>query len=167
MSDSTSHGHHRRAGKLGGEATKARHGGDDYYRRIGALGGQRTMALHAERYDKIRRRAGSSTKARYGTEHYEALAARSARKRQRQNALRDQAIQNMLDDGWKIPTIIGLTWKDLPELDKYLTNGLGKYLDRERPDTDSECLFVSRSGKPLGLANTYAVMKRFQERHQK
>lgn len=159
--------HHRRAGKLGGEATKARHGGDGYYRRIGALGGQRTMALHAERYEKIRRRAGSSTKARYGPEHYEDLAARSARKRQRQNALRDQAIQNMLDDGWKIPTIIGLTWEDLPELDEYLTNGLGKYLHQERPDTDSDRLFVSRSGKPLGLANTYAVMRRYRERHPK
>jgi hypothetical protein len=70
----------------------------------------------------------------------------------------------MLDDGWKIPTIIGLTWEDLPRLDKYLSNGLGEYLAQERPATNSEHLFVSRSGKPLGLANTYAVMKRYRER---
>ena len=70
----------------------------------------------------------------------------------------------MLEDGWKIPTIIGLTWEDLPSLDKYLRNGLGEYLDKERPSTDSEHLYVSRSGKPLGLANTYAVMRRFRER---
>jgi hypothetical protein len=162
-----SHRHHRRAGKLGGEATKARHGGDGYYQRIGSLGGQRTMALHAKRYEKIRRRAGSSTKIRHGPDHYRKLAARSASKRQRQNKLRDQAIQNMLDDGWKIPTIIGLTWEDLPEVNEYLANGLGRYLHQERPDTDSDCLFVSRSGKPLGLANTYAVMKRYRERHEK
>ena len=128
--------HHRRAGKLGGEMTKARHGDDGYYQRIGALGGKRTMELHGERYDQ-------------------------------QNELRDHAIQHMLDDGWKIPTIISLTWEDLPKLDRYLTNGLAEYLERERPDTHCDHLFVSRSGKPLGLANTYAVMKRYRERQRK
>ena len=72
----------------------------------------------------------------------------------------------MLDDGWKIPTIIGLKWDDLPRLGKYLSNGLGEYLEQERPDTDVAHLFVSRSGKPLGLANTYAVMKRYRQRHR-
>ncbi|MFC2037703.1 hypothetical protein ACFLYD_07045 [Chloroflexota bacterium] len=157
--------HHKRAGRLGGEATKARHAGDGFYQRIGSLGGQRTMELHAERYDQIRRHAGLSTKARYGRAHYRELAARSARERQAQNRFRDRAIQHMLDDGLKIPTIIGLTWDDLPGLKEYLSNGLGEYLERERPDSDSEHLFVSRSGKPLGLANTYAVMKRYRERH--
>jgi hypothetical protein len=158
--------HHRRAGKLGGEATKVRHGGDRFYQMIGSLGGKRAMELHGDRYDEIRRHAGASTKARYGCDHYRELAARSARKRQAQNELRDRAIQHMLDDDWKIPTIIGLTWDDLPGLEEYLSNGLAEYLERERPDTDSDHLFVSRSGKPLGLANTYAVMRRYRERHR-
>ena len=135
-----------------------------FYEEIGSLGGQRTMALHGDEYEEIRRRAGERTAAKYGTEHYQELAARSARARQAQNALRDHAIHHMLEDGWKIPTIIGLTWDDLPGLGKYLANGLGQYLDMERPDTESERLFVSRTGKPLGLANTYAVMRRFRER---
>jgi hypothetical protein len=163
MSKST---HHKRAGKLGGEATKARHGDDGFYQRIGALGGKRTMALHGDRYEEIRRHAGQSTSARYGRDHYRKLAARSARQRQARNELRDQAIQHMLDGGWKIPTIINLTWDDLPRLGEYLDNGLGEYLEGERPETDCDHLFVSRSGKPLGLANTYAVMKRFRERNQ-
>jgi hypothetical protein len=158
--------HHRRAGRLGGQVTKARHGEDGFYQRIGSLGGKRAMELHSRRYAEIRRHAGLSTKARYGSDHYRTLAARSARSRQAQNQLRERAIQHMLDDGWKIPTIIGLTWDDLPRLGEYLGNGLGEYLERERPDTDCDHLFVSRSGKPLGLANTYAVMERFRQRHK-
>ena len=137
MSDST---HHSRAGKLGGEATKARHGEDGFYQRIGALGGKRAMELHADRYDQIRRQAGRSTSARYGRDHYRKLAARSARRRQARNKLRDQAIQHMLDGGLKIPTIISLTWDDLPRLEEYLNNGLGEYLEGERPDTDCDHL---------------------------
>jgi hypothetical protein len=158
--------HHKRAGRRGGEATRSRHG-DGFYRRIGALGGKRTMELHGDEYDDIRQRAGESTRDRYGQDHYRHMAAESARTRRAGNRLRDQAIQHMLDDGWKIPTIIGLTWEDLPKLDKYLQNGLGEYLAQERPSTDAEHLFVSRTGKPLGLANTYAVMKRFQQRQSK
>jgi hypothetical protein len=158
--------HHKRAGKLGGEATKARHDGDGFYQRIGALGGRRTMELHGDEYGEIRRRAGQSTRDRYGSDHYRQLAALSAQKRQTRNGLRDQAIQYMQEDGWKIPTIVGLTWEDLPRLGKYLSNGLGEYLEQERPSTDSEHLFVSRSGKPLGLANTYTVMRRFRERQE-
>jgi len=159
--------HHKRAGKLGGEATKARHGEDGFYQQIGALGGRRTMELHGDQYDEIRRRAGHRTWTSYGAGHYRDLAALSARQRQAQNALRDQAIQNMLEDGWKIPTIISLTWEDLPRLDKYLNNGLGEYLEEERPESDADHLFVSRTGKPLGLANTYTVMKHFRERQRK
>jgi hypothetical protein len=158
--------HHERAGKLGGEATKARHGEDGFYQQIGAVGGRRTMELHGHRYEEIRRRAGHRTRTTYGAGHYRDLAARSARQRQAQNALRDQAIQNMLEDGWKIPTIIGLTWEDFPRLEKYLNNGLGEYLEQERPDCDADHLFVSRTGKPLGLANTYTVMKHFRERQK-
>lgn len=158
--------HHRRAGRLGGKVTKARYGEAGFYERIGSLGGKRAMELHRGRYEEIRRHAGLSTKARYGRDHYRMLAARSASKRQAQNALRDRAIQHMLDAGLRIPTIIGLTWDDLPRLEEYLANGLGEYLEHERPDTDSDHLFVSRSGKPLGLANTYAVMRRFRQRHR-
>lgn len=159
--------HHKRAGKLGGQATKARHEEDGFYQQIGALGGRRTMELHGDQYDEIRRRAGHRTWNCYGTGHYRDLAARSARQRQAQNALRDQAIHNMLEDGWKIPTIISLTRKDLPRLDKYLNNGLGAYLEQERPESDADHLFVSSTGKPLGLANTYKVMKHFRERQRK
>jgi hypothetical protein len=158
--------HHKRAGKRGGEATKAKYGDDGFYEQIGSLGGQRTMELHGDEYDEIRRRAGETTKARYGQQHYQEIAAQSAQARQARNALRDQAIQHMLDDGWKIPTIINLTWEDIPGLCRYLNNGLGEYLATERPDTDSDHLFVSRSGKPLGLANTYSVMARYQERQE-
>ena len=158
--------HHRNAGRRGGRTTKARYGNEGHYRRIGALGGQRTMELHRDRYEEIRRRAGRTTRDRYGLEHYRELAARSARKRQAQNALREHAIQHMLEDGLKVPTIINLTWEDLPSLGQYLENGLGEYLEEERPDTDCDHLFVSRSGKPLGLANTYAVMKRYRERQK-
>jgi hypothetical protein len=124
------------------------------------------MELHGDQYDEIRRRAGHRTRARHGTKHYRDLAARSARQRQAQNALRDRAIQAMLEDGLKIPTIIGLTWKALPRLDKYLKDGLGEYLEQERPDCDTDHLFVSRTGRPLGLANTYTVMKHFRERQR-
>lgn len=158
--------HHKRAGRRGGRTTKARYADDGYYQRIGALGGQRTMELHGDRYDRIRRRAGLTTRSRYGVDHYRELAARSAQKRQAQNALRDHAIHHMLQDGWKIPTIINLKWEDLPGLDKYLGDGLGEYLEEGRPDTDCDHLFVSRSGKPLGLANTYAVMRRYRERQE-
>ena len=158
--------HHRRAGRRGGQATKAKYGDDGFYEEIGSLGGQRTMELHGDEYDEIRRRGGETTKARYGQEHYQQIAAQSAQARQAANALREQAIQHMLDDGWKIPTIIQLTWEDIPQLVQYLNDGLGEYLANERPETDSEHLFVSRSGKPLGLANTYAVMARYQERCQ-
>lgn len=158
--------HYKRAGKRGGETTKRRHGDDGFYERIGAIGGKRTMELHGDRYEQIRRKAGLSTRERYGCDHYRQLAIKSARKRQSQNELRDSAIQHMIEDGWKIPTIIDLTWQDLPRLQKYLDNGLGEYLEQERPETDNQHIFVSRSGRPLGLANTYAVMKRFRERHR-
>lgn len=158
--------HHQRAGRRGGRKTKARYGEDGFYQRIGALGGLRTMELHGHRYDQIRRRAGRTTRDKYGLDHYRELAARSAKRRQAQNELRDHAIHHMLDDGWKIPTVINLTWEDLPGLGRYLGNGLGEYLEKERPDTDCDHLFVSRSGRPLGLANTYAVMKRHRERQE-
>ena len=122
------------------------------------------MDLHGDRYDEIRRRAGQITRDRYGPDHFRKLAALSARERQARNALREHAIQHMLEDGWKIPTIIGLTWEDMPRLKKYLADGLGEYLEEERPNTDCDQIFVSRSGRPLGLANTYAVMKRYRER---
>ena len=94
-------------------------------------------------------------------EHYQRIGTKSARCKQEQIRLRNQSMQSMLDDGWKIPTIIKLTWDDLPRLEKYMENGLGTYLEDERPETYSEYLFVSQSGRPLSLANTYTVMKRY------
>ena len=87
------------------------------------------------------------------------MAQRSAEVRQAATSKRDLVIQEMLDDGWKIPTIIQLTLDDVPKLKKYLRNGLGHYLKDERPDTESSALFVSKTGRPLTLANTYKVMR--------
>jgi hypothetical protein len=125
------------------------------------LGGTTTMSLHGQEFTEHRRRGGEHTKERYGVEHYQRIGAKSARCKQERIRLRNEAMQAMLDDGWKIPTIIKLTWDDLPRLEKYMENGLGTYLEDERPETDSECLFVSQLGRPLSLANTYTVMKRY------
>ena len=148
----------RRAGQLGGRATCEKYG-LDHYRAIGSLGGRTTMARHAREYAAHRRRGGQSTKRRYGREHFRRLARRSAETRQAATSQRDAVILDMLADGWKIPTIIQLTFDDLPELRKYLRNGLGHYLQSERPETVSPNLFVSKSGRPLTLANTYKVMQ--------
>ena len=153
----------RRAGRLGGRATREKHG-LEHYRAIGHLGGQATMARHAAEYAVYRRRGGQATKRRYGREHFRQLARRSAQTRQAATSQRDAVILDMMDDGWKIPTIIQLTFDDLPELRKYLRNGLGTYLKSERPQTDSPNLFVSTSGRPLTLANTYKVIRHKQTR---
>lgn len=116
------------------------------------------MSRHAGEYAVYWRQGGQATKRRYGREHFRELARRSAEIRQAATAQRDAVIRDMLADGWKIPTIIQLTFDDLPELRKYLRNGLGHYLKAERPETDSPNLFVSKSGRPLTPANTYKVM---------
>jgi hypothetical protein len=151
--------HRSKAGKFGGATTKRRYGDNGFYARIGSLGGTTTMRLHGQDFTEHRCRGGGRTKERYGLEHYRRIGTKSARCKQKRIRLRNEAVQAMLDDGWKIPTIIRLTWDDLPRLEKYMENGLGTYLENERPETDSEYLFVSQSGKPLSLANTYTVMK--------
>jgi hypothetical protein len=148
----------QRAGQLGGETTREKYG-VEHYQSIGSLGGQTTMARHAKQYADIRRRGGQATRRRYGHKHFRELARRSAQTRQAATSERDAVMREMLDDGWKIPTLIQLTFDDLPELKKYLRNGLGHYLKNERPDTISPNLFVSKSGRPLTLANTYKVMQ--------
>jgi hypothetical protein len=153
--------HRSGAGRLGGATTKRRYGDDGFYARIGSLGGTTTMRLHGQEFTEHRRRGGERTKERHGVEHYQRIGTQSARCKQERIRLRNEAMQAMLDDGWKIPTIIKLTWGDLPRLEKYMENGLGTYLEDERPATDSEYLFVSQSGRPLSLANTYTVMKRY------
>ncbi len=146
------------AGRQGGSATLENHG-LDHFRAIGALGGQATMQRHADEFAEVWQRGGLTTRRRYGRAHYRELAQRSAEVRQAATSKRDLVIREMLDDGWKIPTIIQLTLDDVPKLKKYLGNGLGHYLREERPDTDSTTLFVSKSGRPLTLANTYKVMR--------
>jgi general stress protein YciG len=146
------------AGRQGGTATLANHG-VDHFRAIGALGGQTTMQRHADEFAEVWQRGGLTTKRRYGRKHYRELAQRSAEVRQAATSQRDLVIREMLDDGWKIPTIIQLTLADVPKLKKYLSNGLGHYLSDERPETDSSALFVSKTGRPLTLANTYKVMR--------
>ena len=147
----------QRAGRSGGQATREKYG-LEHYRTIGSLGGRTTMSLHADEYAVYRRRGGQSTMRLYGRGHFRYLARRSAETRQDATSQRDAVILEMIDDGWKIPTIIQLTFDDLPELRKYLRNGLATYLKSERPKTDSPNLFVSKSGQALTLANTYKVM---------
>ena len=154
--------HRSRAGKLGGATTKRRYRDNGFYARIGSLGGTTTMRLHGQEFTEHRCRGGECTKERYGVEHYQRIGTKSARCKQERIHLRNKAMQAMLDDGWKIPTIIKLTWDDLPRLEKYMEDGLGTYLEDERPETDSEYLFVSQSGRSLSLANTYTVMKRYR-----
>ena len=48
--------------------------------------------------------------------------------------MRDAAIARLLDDGWKIPSIIRLTLDDLPRLKKYMRHGLEEYV--------SDCVIV-------------------------
>ena len=148
----------RRAGRLGGMATREKYG-VKHYRAIGSRGGLATMKRHADEYAAHRQLGGQTTRRRYGRQHFQALAHRSAETRQAATSKRDTVIVEMLADGWKIPTIIQLTFDDLPDLKKYLRNGLGKYLKTERPESDSPHLFVSKSGKPLTLANTYKVIR--------
>ena len=154
--------YHVHAGRLGGETTKQRHRDSDFYRQIGAMGGATTMARYGDQYEELRRRGGQTTRERYGDEYYHTIAAKAARVKQDATRLRNEAILALLNDGWKIPTIIKLTLADLPRLDKYMSGSLRRYLD-ERPQTDSEALFVSQSGKPLSLANTYTVMERHKD----
>ncbi len=150
---------HRKAGQRGGEVTRERYGAE-HYQDIGARGGRTTMERHADEFGEYRKRGGETTRRRYGKKHYRTLARASAVTRQAATACRDAVIACLLDDGWKIPTIIRLTLDDLPRLGKYLSLGLKDYLDQERPETQSRNLFVSKSGRPLTLANTYNVMKR-------
>ena len=156
--NSKSNSARRVAGQLGGQTTRRKYG-VKYFKDIGALGGQATMERHADEYTLYRQRGGQVTKRRYGREHYRQLARRSAQARRVATAQRDAVIREMLYDGWKIPSIINLTFDDLPRLKKYLSNGLGRYLEEERPDSETDCLFTSKSGRPLTLANTYKMMR--------
>ncbi len=148
----------RRAGRLGGTSTREKHG-LAHYQAIGSRGGRATMKLHGADYAAHRRRGGQTTKRRYGCRYFKELARKSAETRQAATAQRDTVMLEMLADGWKIPTLIQLTFDDLPDLKKYLRNGLGAYLKSERPATDSPYLFVSKTGNPLTLANTYKVIR--------
>jgi hypothetical protein len=155
--------YHVRAGRIGGQTTKERHLNSDFYREIGAKGGSTTMALHGEEYQERRKKGGVTTRERYGEQYYHEIAAKAARAKQENTQGRNEAIKVLLSEGYKIPTIIKMTLADLqadPHLQKHLAQGpIADYI-RERPDTDNDFLFVSQSGKPLSLANTYTVMSR-------
>lgn len=155
---------HVRAGQRGGSATKRNKGGTEYYRRIGSLGGKATMERHGDEYQQRRIRGGLTTKQLHGLEHYRRIGAISAQTRQERIRLRNEVMALMLADGWKIPTLIQLTLQDVPRLERYLDRGLAAYL-AQRPPSDTNLLFVSQSGKPLALANTYTVMERYR-RHE-
>ena len=117
----------RRAGQLGGTSTREKYG-IEHYQSIDSLGGQATMERQADEYAAYRQRGGQTTRCRYGRQHFQDLARKSAEARQAATSKRDTVIVEMLADGWKIPTIIQLTFDDLPGLKKYLRNGLCKYL---------------------------------------
>lgn len=157
--------YHVRAGRIGGETTKERHRDTNFYKQIGSLGGATTMARHGQEYDERRKKGGLTTRERYGEEYYHNIAAKAARTKQDATRLRNEAIKALLAEGFKIPTIIKLTMKHLeedPRLQRLRQVGpLAEYLqDRATDPTTDEHLFVSQSGKPLSLANTYTVMER-------
>jgi len=155
--------YHVRAGRIGGQTTKERHVDSDFYKQIGAKGGTTTMSRHGDEYDERRKKGGETTRERYGEKYYQQIAAKAAKVKQEATHLRNDAIKMLLAEGIKIPTIIKLTLADLqanPCLQKLLESGpIAEYL-KERPDTDNNLLFLSQSGKPLSLANTYTVMER-------
>lgn len=159
--------YHVRAGRIGGETTKQRHRDSNFYKQIGALGGTTTMARHGQEYNERRKKGGLTTRERYGEEYYQAIAAKAARTKQDATRLRNDAIKALMGAGFKIPTIIKLTIKDLEEnlrLQSLMAepgSPLQEYV-RDRLETEGEVtlLFVSQSGKPLSLANTYTVMER-------
>ena len=135
----------------------------DFFRRIGAQGGRETMRKHGAEYTTHRQRAGETTRERYGAEHYRAIAQRAADSRQARAQWRNEALQLLLDAGWKIPRLTRLTLDDLPEVARAGGEALRKYLEHERPATSSRALFVSDSGQPLDPANTYKVMRSYAE----
>lgn len=162
--DNDSEDYHVRAGRIGGQTTKQRHRDSNFYREIGARGGASTMARHAQEYEERRKKGGETTRERYGEEYYHNIAEKAARVKQDATRLRNEAIKALLGDGWKIPTIIKLTLRDMqaePRLQKHLADGpVAEYL-QTRPDlTEVDVVFVSQSGKPLSLANTYTIMER-------
>jgi hypothetical protein len=159
--------YHVRAGRIGGETTKQRHRDSNFYKQIGSLGGATTMARHGQDYSERRKKGGLTTRERYGEEYYQAIAAKAARTKQDATRLRNDAIKALMAAGFKIPTIIKLTIKDLEENPRLQTlvsepgNSLQAYVqDRLVTEGEIQLLFVSQSGKPLSLANTYTVMER-------
>ncbi len=163
--------YHVRAGRIGGEATKQRHRDSNFYKQIGALGGSTTMARHGQDYDERRKRGGMTTRERYGEDYYHSIAAKAARTKQDATRVRNDAIKALLAEGFKIPTIIKLTVKDLeqePRLLRLRQDGpLALYLQvRAETELQSDFLFTSQSGKPLSLANTYTVMERHKPQEE-
>ncbi len=158
--------YHVRAGRIGGETTKQRHRESNFYREIGARGGTITMARHGAEYGERRKKGGETTRERYGEGYYQVIAAKAARTKQDATRLRNEAIKILMEAGFKIPTIIKFTLKDLlnePRLKQLSETGpLADYLET-RPATGNEFLFLSQSGKPLSLANTYTVMERHRD----
>lgn len=155
--------YHVRAGRIGGQTTKQRHRDSNFYKEIGARGGTTTMARHGSDYAERRKKGGDTTRERYGEEYYHNIAAKAARSKQDATRLRNDAIKALMSAGIKIPTIIKLTLDDLmaePRVQPLLKSGpLAEYL-QERPDSENLNVFLSQSGKPLSLANTYTVMER-------
>ncbi len=161
--------YHVRAGRIGGQSTKQRHRDTNFYKEIGARGGTTTMARHGADYSERRKKGGETTRERYGESYYHNIAAKAARTKQDATRLRNDAIKALLNEGYKIPTIIKLTLDNLLD-DERLQNlaknsPLAEYLT-ERPESENRNLFLSQSGKPLSLANTYTVMERHKSSNE-
>jgi hypothetical protein len=156
--------YHVKAGRIGGQTTKQRHRDSNFYKEIGSKGGATTMARHGEEYEERRKKGGETTRERYGEEYYHEIAAKAARVKQEATRLRNDAIKALMESGLKIPTIIKLKLHDLehnPDLRMHLEDGpVAEYLKKRDSSTDNDLLFVSQSGKPLSLANTYTIMER-------
>jgi len=155
--------YHVRAGRIGGQTTKQRHRDSNFYKEIGARGGSTTMARHGAEYTERRKKGGETTRQRYGEDYYHNIAAKAARTKQDATRLRNEAIKALMSEGLKIPTIIRLTLDDVMNDVRLATlresGPLALYL-MERPESENPHIFLSQSGKPLSLANTYTVMER-------
>jgi hypothetical protein len=168
-------------GKLGGPAKLARYGveafrdmgkrggtrggltllaerGTGYFRELGHRGG--AAMRESGKLSAVGKVAGETTLARHGAEHFQRMAEVAAKRKRAAVARRNDAIRYLLDRGFTIPRVIGLTLADLPRLavERLLDGPVTTYLG-ERPASDDSHIFLSSSGKQLLPANMYRSLR--------
>jgi uncharacterized protein len=168
-------------GKLGGPAKLARYGVEafrDMGKRGGARGGRTLLAERGTSYFRelghrggaamresgklsaVGKVAGETTLARHGAEHFQRMAEMAAIRKRAAVARRNDAICYLLERGFSIPRVIGLTLGDLPRLamERLLEGPVTTYLG-ERPASDDSHIFLSGSGRRLLPANMYRSLR--------